>query len=346
MYDKAINTAKIYINEINDLGDMHGNLASVYLILGQYDTALAEVDKNLELRSLKDGENGIKGDIHRLRGEYAVAEREYAKMLQDPEISGQYDGRVKLSRLFVGLGKYAKAVETAREAIEYWKRQGQSEQENAAKAFLPEVCLLATRIQEVPAEGGQLDDFYKTLLYLHKGKYLEARKLAAEQRKNQERDLEEEFKNIPESVFGAKERKAKLRWQLWLEGMVELESGNAAEAVKKLKDAVSALLFQGYDGDWDHHAEFLWPLAIAYQRAGNPEAAVKTFGDITKLTAGRLWAFADSYAKSYYMLGKLYEQLGKKAEARDNYRKFLDLWKDADPDLPEVDDARNRLAAL
>jgi len=361
MYDKAINTAKIYINEIQDLPLMHQSLATVYLCLGQYDSALGEVDRALELQSQKDGFNNVKGDIHLLQGDFAGAEREYRKMLQAPEISVQYDGQVKLSRLLLSMGKYYKAVETAREAIDFWKRQGRSDLEKTAKFFLLEVYQLANRIQdasavveELEALAGKTGDsnimnfiaIPKTLLCLRRGAYAEARKLAAEQRKNLERYLEENFKNIPESVFGPKERKTFSRWELWLEGMVELESGNAAEAVKKLGEAISPLPFQRYREDRDNHAQFLWSIGTAYQRAGAIDAAVKTFWDITKLTAGRLWGFVDSYAKSYYMLGKLYEQKGEKAKAAENYRKFLDLWKDADPGLPEVEDAKKRLAGL
>jgi cytochrome c-type biogenesis protein CcmH/NrfG len=43
------------------------------------------------------------------------------------------------------------------------------------------------------------------------------------------------------------------------------------------------------------------------------------------------------------MLGKIHEQQGDTANAIEHYEKFLDLWKDADPGIAEMEDARERL---
>jgi hypothetical protein len=39
-------------------------------------------------------------------------------------------------------------------------------------------------------------------------------------------------------------------------------------------------------------------------------------------------------------------QIGWEDKAMEHYEKFLDLWKDADPRIAEVEDARKRLVGL
>jgi tetratricopeptide (TPR) repeat protein len=52
------------------------------------------------------------------------------------------------------------------------------------------------------------------------------------------------------------------------------------------------------------------------------------------------------HPKNYYRLAQLYEQKGWQGKAIEQYEKFLYLWKDADPGIAEVDDAREKLAGL
>ena len=52
------------------------------------------------------------------------------------------------------------------------------------------------------------------------------------------------------------------------------------------------------------------------------------------------------YVNSFYMLGKIHEQQGDTSKAIEHYQKFLTLWKDADPGIAEVEDAKKRLEGI
>lgn len=46
------------------------------------------------------------------------------------------------------------------------------------------------------------------------------------------------------------------------------------------------------------------------------------------------------------MLGKIYEQKDNRTKAIEHYEKFLDLWKNSDPGIAEIEEAKRRLAKL
>jgi serine/threonine protein kinase/tetratricopeptide (TPR) repeat protein len=128
-----------------------------------------------------------------------------------------------------------------------------------------------------------------------------------------------------------------------VEGKIALAKKDYPEAIRKLESGWQQMVRE--DTNASDHAYFLDILADAYQLGGRLDRAAETYGRIQELLSGR-WNWGAVYTRSYYRLGKVYEQLGKKAEAGESYRKFLNLWKDADPGLPEVPDAKARLATL
>ncbi len=65
---------------------------------------------------------------------------------------------------------------------------------------------------------------------------------------------------------------------------------------------------------------------------------------LTFLPAADYWPIAA--VKAHYWLGMAYEQKGDKNKAKEEYEKFLEIWKEADFNSPELADAKARLVKL
>jgi tetratricopeptide (TPR) repeat protein/TolB-like protein len=91
-------------------------------------------------------------------------------------------------------------------------------------------------------------------------------------------------------------------------------------------------------------------LGRAYDLAGKHADAVRTFETyLTTPYAFRLSSGIDAQylAGVYKRLGELYEEKGDAAKAMTCYGKFIELWKNADPELqPKVTEIKQRLARL
>ena len=134
-----------------------------------------------------------------------------------------------------------------------------------------------------------------------------------------------------------------IRYYYHLMGLIELKKENSPSAIEYFKKALDLMPFQRGESRWP--AVFHDSLALAYFKAGNMDKAREEYEKIISLTVGRIYA-GDIYVKSFYMLGKIYQQENQKGKAIEHYEKFLDLWKGADSGFPEVEDAKKRLSDL
>jgi tetratricopeptide (TPR) repeat protein len=116
---------------------------------------------------------------------------------------------------------------------------------------------------------------------------------------------------------------------------IALREGNPRAALAELEQLQErhAVPFGGL-----FDIEYREALARAYRMAGRLDEAAHVHEEMLRVYRG--------HTLGHYDLGLIYEEMGRAADAEREYSTFLTGWADADEGLPQVIDARARLAVL
>jgi serine/threonine protein kinase/tetratricopeptide (TPR) repeat protein len=341
-YKKAEEVAAIYKNEIAKKDVFFLPLAFAYVVQSKRDLALAELAKIEEMPKNYQICNVI-GDLHLALGDFEEGERYYrhvAEML--PSMRMQQLHFLGYSSALQGRFKNAEAL--LREALDIANRNEWKWAIFMDKAGLGYLALMKGNvdkaIEEIEGvEGGDPSDLALMIHVTARTGQLERARGLADRLKKRADNSE---KWVETTKIG--NAKGPKRDSFLAEGLMAFYMGDHAEAIAHFKRAQELLDFPWPYHSW-YHPWFFEPLARAYYRSGDLERAQEEYTRLSKMTVGREYAW-DIYAKSFYMLGKISEQRGWPGKAIDHYEQFLEVWKDADPDIPEVEDAKTRLASL
>jgi serine/threonine protein kinase/Tfp pilus assembly protein PilF len=339
LFDKAIEVLEQYRNEISDSSGIRERLALTYRYQGKHELALAELDKSLSLNPTRYQSIRGKGDIYFYMGDLKKAEEEYIKLQESREPAAHAWSRQRLGYLYELQGRFKEFKQIAKEGLEHAERLGQSIWIRGATGALAEVERIlgnydrslellnkrwnsAVEDEDYSDQRGTL--FAMGLTYLGMKSMDEAQKTA------------DKLKEMIEQSMNKK----LIRNYYTLIGAIELEKNNYSKAIEFYKKAIP--LLSATSGS---HLGLAYHSGLAYYKAGDLPNARQEYERVISLTTGRQGS-GDLYVKSFHMLGKINEEQGETAKAIEHYEKFLELWKDADPGIVEVDDARERLKGL
>ncbi|MGB8656999.1 MAG: protein kinase [Candidatus Zixiibacteriota bacterium] len=335
-FDKSIWAINKYISLAPDEANPYDSRADLYAYNGKLDQAIESYKKALEVKPDFSGSTQKLGYMYLFKGEYARADSCFKALASNNNQLWRSGGRLLLAVIPLYQGKFEEALRTLDDGI------------------------AADRMDETEGEVNAYKHFMKAQIYEDKKNWslalkeaeigVEVLKKATPNAPVNERDYyvfllaaSGQIKEAEEITWALKKdiegKNPTVMYSYWLAlGAIELAKGNTAIAVNYLekadKESPSPLF----------HVRFF--LAQAYLESGKVGEAVaeleKALLRYDNIRAGSpIWA-----VKAYYLLGLAYEKSGWNKKAIEKYEEFLNIWKNADPGIPEVEDAKQRLQKL
>ena len=340
MFEKAKSYYEEFINNISDNNFVRRRFAYHYLDQGKFDLARKEADRAFELDPDNYYNFLLYGDLHIAQGNLVEAEKKWRKLLESKSENFHGFAAGRFAALNVLQGKFQDAIEQLEKRIEIARNQGEMSWAVFGHGYLSYIYLKSgdpeKSLEEIAklwqiAVDEDLESWKRNALMFRSIVYQEMNDL------DKAIQAADEFKaSIKQGV-----NQNLMRSYYYVMGLIEIKRENFTRAIEYLNDALDLLEY----GPLDKDARTIEALAVAYYKSGEIDKARMEYKRITTLLGGRI-NVGDIYAKSFYNLGKIYEEQSDTAKAIENYEKFLELWKDADPGIAEVKDAKTRLADL
>jgi serine/threonine protein kinase/tetratricopeptide (TPR) repeat protein len=335
-FEKALQAAEKHVELAPDEPNSYDTRGDIYAFNGQPDRAIENYTRAMEINPRFGNTASKLASMHILIEDYAVAEGIIKVFLAEEDKNIRSSARTSLALVSLYRGKLEETLsmldkaiaQDKREQVEAWARIGKHmmkyfiywEQDKLNLAW-DEAQIAAGLYEEIEiqdpfgihpvfavllAERGEIDAAEDTL-----------------------RGLREVIDmNNPDQRSGY--------WRL--SGAIELIKGDFPTAITHLQRGLlqnASPLFE---------ARYL--LALAYEKSEQPAPAAQLLEKALSRYDERRIGYPLWAVKAHYWLGKAYEQMERREEAMAKYEEFLEIWKDADEGIEEVEDARERLGAL
>jgi len=335
-FDKALWAASRGIELAPDQPNPYDTRGEIYALNGMPERAIENYKKALEKDPDFQASLGHLAAVYLLTGDWRKAEDALKKMASSEDKYTALAGRNSLALVPLHQGKIQRALEILESPVtpdtsgmfQVWEKASKHSQklfiyweQEKFDLALKEIEILKDMLPELdPKDKVKLRDAY-AITWAAQGRMAEA-----------ERILNNWRSEISEGDS------VQLRQYCRVLGIVKYLEGNTDSSTVYLKK-----------GLWEAAVpifEMRYFLALVYLQAGQPDKAAdlleKALLRYDEQRAARaIWA-----AKSHYYLGSAYEELGRGQEAIKKYQEFLELWKDADPGIAEVEQAKQRVKKL
>ncbi len=328
-YEKMLEIAKRYVAVAGSV-EAYDLLMRSYVELKRLEEGLKHLQQARDLFPSNFRLSGIIADVLTYKEDYNGAESELLPLVQENQaLQARRFGSERLAVLSLYRGKYQESMHHLDKAIEiYWQLH---DTVGAARTMMHKAVMLVL----------QKNDFKSAITLAERTYSLQPKIQNSEYWANLA--LLYVFRNdfpSAESIF--------VKWfstTHWFDPFYRALMYSTNHEGTKAEAYLDTVLNEN-GGFKQLNIFLLYPAAMCQFEAGRFDKALTHLALLQETLSNFGGWRGLYYPKSFFLMGKIYDKKGDKKLAVANYEKFLNLWKDADKDLPELIDAKASMTKL